>query len=195
MADPLPTSKKIFDLEGEGQVNADGRSRQQELRRCLPGEPVVLRRERGNQADSDVITILSARGVPIGRLTRQYAALLGPLLGQGRPHRAKLHCLRGGLGGYPNYGARISIAWDGRRELRHRPLDQEQERYRQPREQAGTAPASARATPPAWAGATIFRGGDPDAAQLALVCVILVLGVIAAYEIANAISSACWACG
>ena len=195
MYEPLPTPKKIFDLEGEAQINADGRSRQEELRRCVPGESVELRREPDNQSDPNRITVLSARGVPIGSLTRQYAELLAPLLDRGRPHRAKLHCLRGGLPGYPNYGARISIAWDGRRELRHRPLDEEQERYRQRREQAGTAPASARATPPAWAGATIFRGGDPDATQLALVCVILVMGVIAVYKIANAISSACWACG
>ena len=42
MRAPLPTTKKIFDLEGEAQLNSDGISRQEELWRCVPGEPVHL---------------------------------------------------------------------------------------------------------------------------------------------------------
>lgn len=190
MSEPLPTPKKIFDLEGEAQINADGRSRQEELRRCVPGESVELRREPDDPSDPNRITVLSARGVPIGGLTRQYAGLLAPLLDRGRPHRAKLHCLRGGLPGYPNYGARISIAWDGRRELRHRPLDEAQERYRR-RDDVGAA----MIPPVTGEGVAILRGGNRDSALLALLLAILALGALAVYKLANAISSACWACG
>lgn len=130
MSNPLPTLRKIFDLEGEAQLNADGNSRQEELNRCLPGEPVHLKLERRDEAAPPELVVLSSRQVPIGRLTRQYAAMLAPLLDAGRPHRAKLHCLRGGLRGYPLYGARISIAWDGRPEHPHRPLDEEQLHFR-----------------------------------------------------------------
>lgn len=195
MADFLPTPKKIFDLEGEAQVNPDGMSRQEELRRCLPGEPVKLRREVGNRADPNRITVLSARGVPIGRLTRPYAALLRPHLDSGRQYRAKLHCLRGGLAGYPNYGARISIAWDGRRELRHRPLDAEQERYRRRFDSVSPMPAGHGLPAAPGMGAAVLMGGDRDTALLALLCLILALGAVAVYLLANAIATACWACG
>ena len=130
MANALPTRRKVFDLEGEAQRNADGRSRQERLFLSLPGEPVLLRLEREPRSISDRVDVLSCRGVPIGRLTSQYAVLLAPLLRAGRPHRAKLHCLRGGIPGYPRYGARISIAWDGKPEHPHLALDDGQIRYR-----------------------------------------------------------------
>ncbi len=196
MAEPRPTPKRIFDLEGEGQSNEDGRSRQEELRRCLPGESVDLKREPDNQADPNRVTVLSARGVAIGRLTRQYAELLAPLLDRRRPHRAKLHCLRGGLPGYPNYGARISIAWDGRRELAHRPLDERQERYRhrQRADVVRTAAPIAVVPPQAGRAVTVFRS-DRDTALLAFLLLCLALGALAVYKLAEAIGSACWACG
>lgn len=125
MEQPLPTTRKVLDLVGEAQVNADGVNRQVELARCLPGEPVFLRSEPGAN-----VLVLSARGIPIGTLTGQYSTLLAPLLQQGRAHRARLHCLRGGVPGYPNYGARISIAWGDRPDYPHRPLDEAQIRFR-----------------------------------------------------------------
>jgi hypothetical protein len=195
MSEPLPTLKKIFDLEGEGQTNADGRSRQEELRRCVPGEPVELRRERDDRVDPNAITVLSERGVPIGRLTRHYAALLAPFLDRGRPHRAKLHCLRGGVPGYPNYGARISIAWEGRRELAHRPLDEAQERYRQRGGGSRATLPGEGALRPSGEAVAMLWGADRNTTLLALLCVILALGALAVYELANAIASACWACG
>lgn len=129
-AAPLAIRKRIFDLEGEAQTNADGRNRQAELLRCVPGEPVELQRELDGY-DQDMVTVLSARGVPIGELSAQHAQLIAPMLDAKRAYRAKLHCLRGGLPRYPRYGARISIVWDGAREHPHLPLDQEQIRYRQ----------------------------------------------------------------
>jgi hypothetical protein len=155
-----------------------------------------LRREPDHEADPDRIIVLSARGVPIGRLTRQYAGLIAPLLDRGRPHRARLHCLRGGLPGYPNYGARISIAWDGRRELAHRPLDERQERYRhrQRADVVRTAAPIAVVRPQAGRAVTVFRS-DRDTALLAFLLLCLALGALAVYKLAEAISSACWVCG
>ena len=127
----LPTLTKIFDLQYEGQVNPDGTSRQDELLRCDPGETVELLREPENNIDPNCINVISRRGVQIGTLGR--AAMLAPALDQGRPHRAKLHCLTGGLPDYPFYGARISIVWDDRLEHPHRPLDRHQRAERQRR--------------------------------------------------------------
>lgn len=130
MVDPPPTRRKVLDVEGEAQVNADGINRQYELQHCEPGEAVTLRRDPRNPFDPNTILVISARGVPIGRLTSQYAAMLAPLLDRDRPYRARLHCLRGGVPDYPNYGARISVSWDGRPELRAIPLDEVQLRFR-----------------------------------------------------------------
>lgn len=197
MPEPLPTPKKIFDLEGEAQANADGRSRQEELRRCSPGERVHLRRDPDDPVDENAITVLSARGVPIGRLTRAYAGLLAPPIDRGRPHRAKLHCLRGGLAGYPNYGARISIAWDERPDHPHRPLDEEQLRYR--RRGSGRPPSRpARGAAEAVAhlnGSTAIRQAARDLRILNLVLLALILGVAIVYLAARLIASWCWACG
>lgn len=130
MVDPLPTRRKVLDVEGEAQVNADGVNRQYELLRCEPGEAVTLRRDPRNPLDPNTVLVISARGVPIGRLTSQYAAMLAPLLDRDRPYRARLHCLRGGVPDYPNYGARISVAWDGAPQLSATKLDEEQLRFR-----------------------------------------------------------------
>lgn len=197
MDEPLPTPKKIFDLEGEAQVNADGRSRQDELRRCVPGEPVALRREPDDPADPNAIIVLSARGVPIGRLTRQYAALLAPFLDRGRSHRTKLHCLRGGLAGYPNYGARISIAWDGRPDHPHRPLDEDQLRYlRRVTARRPSGPARGATEVAAYPnGSTAIRQADRELRILNLVLLALILGVVMVYLAANLVASWCWACG
>jgi hypothetical protein len=196
MRKPLPTPRKIFDLEGEAQVNADGTSRQDELRRCIPGEPVQLRLVAGGAASPEEVVVLSARGVPIGRLTRQYAALLSPLLEAGRPHRAKLHCLRGGLAGYPLYGARISIAWDGRPEHPHRPLDEEQLRYRE----RSAARRSARNSLPSSGSNAAFRPAlalaDRDTTRIALFLLAAIVFALLALLFAQRLGSSwCWGCG
>jgi single-stranded-DNA-specific exonuclease len=129
----LPTRKKVFDLYGEAGVNADGIRRQDELLRCQPGERVELRRELDNADDPNAILVLTERDVRIGQLERDDAALLAPAIDAGRKFEARLHCLRGGLPDYPNYGARISIAWDGRPPLGALPLDDAQAEERRRR--------------------------------------------------------------
>ena len=110
----LPTRRTIFDLAGEGQVNADGSRRQDELRRCRPGQMVTLRREPANKFDANAVLVVSMRGTGIGYLARDDAKELAAALDERRPHAAQIHELTGGMPDYPNIGCRISIVWDGR---------------------------------------------------------------------------------
>ena len=139
-APSLPTRKKVFDLQGEAQTNPDGIVRQDELRACEPGEPVFLRPVPDAGRVGRTIEVLSARGIAIGSLRPEDAASLTPALQSGRPNRAKLHALRGGIPGYPLYGARISIAWDGRPDHPHILLDSDQVHERQRRLRSKTEP-------------------------------------------------------
>ena len=129
----LTTRRKVFDLVGEAGINMDGVRRQDELLRSEPGERVELRRELDNEGDPNAILVMSARGVPIGHVDRAGAAILAPIVDSGRRYEARLHCLRGGLPAYPNYGARISIAWDGWRDLAPVQLDEAQRAERRRR--------------------------------------------------------------
>ena len=122
----LPTTQKVFDVVGEGRANDDGSNRQDELIACEPGEPVELVRQSNNEFDSNAIFVRSCRSIGIGFLTAEDAAALAPAIDAGRPFAAKLHALTGGIADYPSYGAKVSIAWDGRPEHPHRPLDANQ---------------------------------------------------------------------
>ena len=123
---PRSTRRKVFDLVGEAAVNADGGKRQDELLLAQPGEPVRLRREPDDADDPNAILVLSERGVPIGYVEPKGAAILAPIIDSGRRFESRLHSLRGGLPRYPNYGARISVAWDGWRAIAPVPLDESQ---------------------------------------------------------------------
>ena len=126
----LPTSKKVFDVGGETWANPHGTSRQDELTQCEPGEPVRLLLEANNPDDPGAVLVVSDRGVRLGYLQRGDAAVIGPIIGGGRPFAAKLHRLTGGVPDAPSYGAQISIVWDGRTPLPHVLLDEEQISYR-----------------------------------------------------------------
>jgi len=107
--------KQIFDLAGEGQRNADGSSRQGELRRCAPGDPIILKREPQNDFDANAVAVMSERGVCIGYVCREEAEKLAAAIDRGGSHRAQIHELRGGVPDYPSYGCRICVVFgDGR---------------------------------------------------------------------------------
>jgi len=57
-------------IVGESFDNDDGSSRQSEIRRCSPEEPVVLERDPHNKYDSNCVKVVSARGVQIGNISR-----------------------------------------------------------------------------------------------------------------------------
>lgn len=72
-------------LIGVGQqfANADGTSRQDELKRCGIGESVTLRAEPDNPKDGNAIAIDSVRGVQIGYISRRDAVWVGQELRSG----------------------------------------------------------------------------------------------------------------
>lgn len=193
----LPTRKKVFDLQGEGQINPDGVRRQDELLRCEPGEPVFLRPTLIEGTARPGIDVLSARRVTIGSLHPEDAEALAPALLSERPHRAKLHSVRGGLPGYPLYGARISIAWDERAEHPHTTLDADQSQERQLRLKSRTVPG---AGPRRSIGSGLFgkkrRSKTPSGPSLAAAAFIggLALLVLLFLSVRWFGGWWCWAC-
>lgn len=137
MAERLPTKRTIFPIVGESFDNADGSSRQDELFRCMPGEPVTLMREPENPHDRNAILVVSCRGIGIGHIDRATAVLLAPHLDRGREYRAHIHELRGGMVDYESYGAIICIVWDGRVLPPARALQEVQVDYRAMMQAAG----------------------------------------------------------
>ena len=65
-------------------LNIVGESRrQQEVKRCRPGEPVSLIREPDNPHDPMAVRVDSVRGKPLGYLARDRAAWLGRKMDDG----------------------------------------------------------------------------------------------------------------
>ena len=124
-----PTRKRLFDLVGEGQVNANGKNRQLELKRCQPGESVELFREPNNPYDPFAVGVISPRGVQIGYMRSEHARDIAPALDEGRQCEAIITALTGGLPDYPNFGCEIGITWDGQKPLVANPIRPEQSLY------------------------------------------------------------------
>jgi hypothetical protein len=59
-------------------------NRRFELLQCIPGEPVLLRPEPKNPHDEHAIAVYSVRGIQIGYLPSERAALIGVYLRHGR---------------------------------------------------------------------------------------------------------------
>ncbi|WP_311271271.1 HIRAN domain-containing protein [Sphingobium sp. WCS2017Hpa-17] len=67
---------------GADHHNKSGPTRRFEIAMCSPGEPVELRHEPKNPADSNAIAVYSARGIQIGYVRAERAPLV--LLAMGR---------------------------------------------------------------------------------------------------------------
>ena len=132
----LPIKRKVFDVAGEGQENKDGSFRQDIIRKCYPGDLVSLVREPKNPYDKNAIRI-DFKNQTIGYINKQDAVLLSAILDEQRDHVAIIHRLTGGVPDYPNYGVKVSIAWDGRSSHPYIDLDNEQENYRAKTEKSG----------------------------------------------------------
>lgn len=66
-----------LNIVGERYDNADGSSRQDEIERVQPGEPVDLIREPNNKHDPSAIGVWSARGVQIGYIAADRTGWIG----------------------------------------------------------------------------------------------------------------------
>ncbi|RKF23354.1 hypothetical protein D6851_02460 [Altericroceibacterium spongiae] len=122
--------KKIFQLVGESFDNPDGTSRQTILLSTDPGEPAYLRRDPDNPKDPNAIAVLDALDRQLAHIAAEDAAILAPLLDSGDIPRAKIHQITGGLRNYPTMGCEISLAWEGQKPHRHRPLQEDQAAWR-----------------------------------------------------------------
>ncbi|WP_347270193.1 HIRAN domain-containing protein [Rhizorhabdus histidinilytica] len=80
---------------GERYPNADGSSRQDELRRCARGERVNLIREPANEYDPAAVAILSCRGVQLGYLAAEHASWIGSKIDRGYDVRAVIERVKG----------------------------------------------------------------------------------------------------
>ena len=67
---------------GADHPNKSGPTRRFEIAMCHPGEPVALRHEPKNPADSNAIAVYSARDIQIGYIRAERAPLI--LLAMGR---------------------------------------------------------------------------------------------------------------
>lgn len=83
-------------IAGEAQVNADGTSRQQIIKRCKEGERLVLKREPENPHDPNAVAVLRESGAQIGYVSRRNAEWVAPLLDEGRRMEAQIEQITGG---------------------------------------------------------------------------------------------------
>lgn len=63
--------------------NKSGPSRRSEIKKCVPGEPIDLVPEPDNPADRNAIAVYSARGIQIGYIKAERAALIGGAMRRG----------------------------------------------------------------------------------------------------------------
>lgn len=90
---------------GADYPNKRGPGRRFEIAICKPGEPVDLRLEPNNPADSRAVAVYSCRGIQIGYLTAERAPLVGPAV---RERRIKAIFQQA-----DRWGATIRAAYDG----------------------------------------------------------------------------------
>ncbi len=72
-------------------------NRRMELLLCAPGDPVELRREPKNPHDANAVAVFSSRGIQMGYLSAERAALIGRRL-QHDEHIAVFQALAGSMG-------------------------------------------------------------------------------------------------
>ena len=80
---------------GERFDNEDGTSRQDELRRCSPGELITLMREPDNPHDHMAVAVYSCRGVQVGYLGRERACWIGSKMDRGYLVAGIVHRVKG----------------------------------------------------------------------------------------------------
>lgn len=80
---------------GERFDNEDGTSRQEELRKCSPGDLVELVREPDNPHDPLAVAVVTERGVRVGYLSRERAGWIGSKIDRGYDVRAIIERVKG----------------------------------------------------------------------------------------------------
>jgi hypothetical protein len=83
-------------IVGESHRNADGTSRQAEIKRCSEGDFVELVPEPHNPHDSNAILVVSENGRGIGYISRDHNGWIGEKLVAGKISSARIHAIIGG---------------------------------------------------------------------------------------------------
>lgn len=90
---------------GAAYANKRGPGRLFEIRMCSPGEPVTLRKEPKNPADSRAIGVYSARDIQIGYVRAEEAQLMGQYLDR--------HLVTAAFEIGADWGCLIRVTFDG----------------------------------------------------------------------------------
>ena len=90
-------------VKGADYPNKRGPGRRFEIAMCVPGEPVELRREPKNPADSRAIGVYSMRDVQLGYIPADYAQWIG----------GQLASIKAVFQRADTFGAVIRVTFDG----------------------------------------------------------------------------------
>lgn len=77
--------------------NEDGSSRQEELRRCEPGEPIWLERQPDNPHDRNAIAVFSDRRVQVGYIAARHACWLASKIDREYPVHGVVGRIKGAM--------------------------------------------------------------------------------------------------
>lgn len=102
----MPSRSLSLAVVGVDYPNRRGPGRRFEIAICKPGDPVELRPEPNNPADSRAVAVFSEREVQIGYLTAERCGWIGGMIANG--HEVKAIFQRAAT-----YGAVIRVAIDG----------------------------------------------------------------------------------
>lgn len=80
---PNPHPTFLLPVVGERYSNSDGSSRQDEIRRCRPGEAIWLEREPENRFDPSAVAVLSDRMIQIGYIGADRCGWIGSKISKG----------------------------------------------------------------------------------------------------------------
>lgn len=102
---PTPPPQRSLAIVGANYPNKRGPGRRFEIELCKPGEPVTLRREPKNPADSRAIGVYSCRDVQLGYVRAEDAQLIGAYMAR--------HPLRAVFELKHSFGCFIRVSFDG----------------------------------------------------------------------------------
>ena len=91
----MPGPDFSLPVVGERYDNEDGTSRQQEIRKLQPGDPVELVREKANPFDPSAVAVISERGVRVGYIGADRSAWIGSKIDKAMPIIAVVEAVKG----------------------------------------------------------------------------------------------------
>lgn len=100
---------------GEWYDNEDGTSRQAELAKCVPGDPLDLKREPDNPHDPRAVAVFTLNGIRVGYLRRDRAVWIGSKIDRGYKVQAIVERIKGAHLPNATLGLVMRLNMDGER--------------------------------------------------------------------------------